>query len=107
MNEKRNAASRVMTHSVGAAHPWLLRAFEQAVAHILSVVISVIIAISLCNSSRGRRTARGKALTPLITLCSRRVFGMIMTLLIAMEFKHSIYPRHASRDHIVQVKTVC
>jgi uncharacterized membrane protein (DUF373 family) len=31
---------------------------------------------------------------------------MVMTLLIAMEFKHSITRVMARRDHIVQVKTV-
>ncbi|MFM0089373.1 phosphate-starvation-inducible PsiE family protein, partial [Paraburkholderia sediminicola] len=34
------------------------------------------------------------------------VFGMIMTLLIAMEFRHSIIRVMLRRDHIVQVKTV-
>ena len=34
------------------------------------------------------------------------VFGMIMTLLIAMEFKHSIVRVAMRRDSIIQVKTV-
>ncbi|HIH4754657.1 TPA: heat resistance protein PsiE-GI, partial [Citrobacter freundii] len=34
------------------------------------------------------------------------VFGMIMTLLIAMEFKHSIVRVALRRDSIIQVKTV-
>lgn len=34
------------------------------------------------------------------------MFGMIMTLLIAMEFKHSIVRVALRRDSIIQVKTV-
>ncbi|EOG6790159.1 heat resistance protein PsiE-GI, partial [Klebsiella pneumoniae] len=34
------------------------------------------------------------------------VFGMIMTLLIAMEFKHSIVRVALRRDSIIHVKTV-
>lgn len=34
------------------------------------------------------------------------VFGMIMTLLIAMEFKHSIVRVAQRRDSIIRVKTV-
>lgn len=34
------------------------------------------------------------------------VFGMVMTLLIAMEVKHSILRVMLRRDHIVQAKTV-
>jgi uncharacterized membrane protein (DUF373 family) len=46
------------------------------------------------------------ALTPLDHAVFQTVFGMVMTLLIAMEFKHSITRVMARRDHIVQVKTV-
>jgi uncharacterized membrane protein (DUF373 family) len=34
------------------------------------------------------------------------VFGMVMTLLIAMEFKHSILKVLERQAHIIQVKTV-
>jgi len=34
------------------------------------------------------------------------IFGMIMTLLIAMEFKHSILQVLERKAHIIQVKTV-
>ncbi|MFM2838858.1 phosphate-starvation-inducible PsiE family protein [Klebsiella pneumoniae] len=43
------------------------------------------------------------------TICNsafQSVFGMIMTLLIAMEFKHSIVRVALRRDSIIQVKTV-
>jgi uncharacterized membrane protein (DUF373 family) len=46
------------------------------------------------------------ALNPLDHAVYQTIFGMVMTLLIAMEFKHSITRVMARRDHIVQVKTV-
>jgi uncharacterized membrane protein (DUF373 family) len=108
MNEKRNAASRVM--DAFRLEPRILgfyERFEQAVAHILSVVISVIIAISLWQLIRAVGVLLvWKALNPLDHAVFQTVFGMIMTLLIAMEFKHSIIHVMLRRDHIVQVKTV-
>ena len=108
MNEKRNAASRVM--DALRLEPRILgfyERFEQAVAHILSVVISVIIAISLWQLIRAVGVLLvGKALNPLDHAVFQTVFGMIITLLIAMEFKHSIIHVMLRRDHIVQVKTV-
>ncbi|AXF25614.1 diguanylate cyclase [Burkholderia pyrrocinia] len=108
MNDIRNVANRLMD-----ALRWEPRVlgfyerFEQAVAHILSTVISVIIAISLWQLIRavGVLLVR-EALNPLDHAVFQTVFGMIMTLLIAMEFKHSIIRVMLRRDHIVQVKTV-
>ncbi|MFM0175430.1 phosphate-starvation-inducible PsiE family protein [Paraburkholderia sediminicola] len=81
--------------------------FEQVVAHILSGVISVIIAISLWQLIRAVVVLLvWEALNPLDHAVFQTVFGMIMTLLIAMEFKHSIIRVMLRRDHIVQVKTV-
>ncbi|SOE97560.1 Phosphate-starvation-inducible E [Burkholderia sp. D7] len=108
MNEKRNTAGKVME-----ALRWESRVlgfydrFEQVVAHILSVVISVIIAISLWQLIRAVGVLLvWEALNPLDHAVFQTVFGMIMTLLIAMEFKHSIIRVMLRRDHIVQVKTV-
>jgi uncharacterized membrane protein (DUF373 family) len=108
MNEKRNVAGRVM--DALRLEPRILgfyERFEQAVAHILSVVISVIIAISLWQLVRAVSVLLvWEALNPLDHAVFQTVFGMIMTLLIAMEFKHSIIHVMLRRDHIVQVKTV-
>ncbi|MFZ5539261.1 MAG: phosphate-starvation-inducible PsiE family protein, partial [Pseudomonadota bacterium] len=46
------------------------------------------------------------AFNPLDHRVFQTVFGMIMTLLIAMEFKHSIIRVALRRDSIIQVKTV-
>src|SRR5260370_23548085 len=108
MNDKRNTAGKVME-----ALRWESRLlgfydrFEQVVAHILSVVISVIIAISLWQLIRAVGVLLvWEALNPLDHAVFQTVFCMIMTLLISMEFKHSIIRLMLRRDHIVQVKTV-
>ena len=81
--------------------------FEQVIAHMLSVVISVIIVVSLWQLVRAViALLLSGALDPLDHAIFQAVFGMIMTLLIAMEFKHSITRVMLRRDHIVQVKTV-
>jgi uncharacterized membrane protein (DUF373 family) len=108
MNENRNVASKVM--NALRLEPRVLgfyERFEQAVAHILSGVISVIIAISLWQLIRAVVVLLvWEALNPLDHAVFQTVFGMIMTLLIAMEFKHSIIRVMLRRDHIVQAKTV-
>lgn len=81
--------------------------FEQLVAHVLSVVISVIILVSLWQLIHAVIALLvSDALNPLDHAVYQTIFGMVMTLLIAMEFKHSITHVMARRDHIVQVKTV-
>lgn len=81
--------------------------FEQLVAHVLSVVISIIILVSLWQLIRAVISLLvSDALNPLDHAVFQTIFGMVMTLLIAMEFKHSITRLMAGRDHIVQVKTV-
>lgn len=77
--------------------------FEQVVALVLSAVIAVIIVVSLFQLI--------SIVFTLLVLDAdhevfQSVFGMIMTLLIAMEFKHSIVRVALRRDSIIQVKTV-
>ena len=45
-------------------------------------------------------------LDPLAHDTFKVIFGMIMTLLIAMEFKHSILKVIERKSHIIQAKTV-
>ena len=47
-----------------------------------------------------------RMLDPLDHEVFKTIFGMVMTLLIAMEFKHSIIKVLDRKDHVVQVKTV-
>lgn len=81
--------------------------FEQAIALILSAVIAVIVVVSLVQLIRTVFTLLFlDAFNPLDHKVFQTVFGMIMTLLIAMEFKHSIIKVVLRRDSIIQVKTV-
>lgn len=81
--------------------------FDQVVALVLSAVIAVIIVVSLLQLISIVFTLLVlDAFNPLDHKVFQSVFGMIMTLLIAMEFKHSIVRVALRRDSIVQVKTV-
>jgi uncharacterized membrane protein (DUF373 family) len=81
--------------------------FEQVIAIILSLVISVIILISLYQLIRSVfDLLLVNAFNPLEHHVFQTVFGMIMTLLIAMEFKHSIVKVALRQDSIIQVKTI-
>ncbi|WOD14682.1 phosphate-starvation-inducible PsiE family protein [Paraburkholderia kirstenboschensis] len=85
----------------------LYQRVEQLVAHVLSVVISIIVLVSLWQLIGAVISLLvSDALNPLDHAVCQTIFGMVMTLLIAMEFKHSITRVMARRDHIVQVKTV-
>jgi uncharacterized membrane protein (DUF373 family) len=81
--------------------------FEQVVAMALSAVIAVIIIISMCQLVRVVfNLLLIDALNPLDHSVFQTVFGSIMTLLIAMEFKHSIIKVALRKESIIQVKTV-
>ncbi|PPE67088.1 heat resistance protein PsiE-GI [Caldimonas caldifontis] len=81
--------------------------FEWVIALVLSAVIAVIIVVSLLQLISIVFTLLVlDAFNPLDHKVFQSVFGMIMTLLIAMEFKHSIVRVALRRDSIVQVKTV-
>lgn len=81
--------------------------FEQVVAIVLSLVIAVVIALALVQLVvRIALMLLSGALDPLEYDVFQALFGMIMTLLIAMEFKHSIVRVALRRSSIIQVKTV-
>ena len=85
----------------------LYERFEQVVALLLSAVIAAIIVTSLLQLIQIVFTLLIiEAFNPLDHKVFQTVFGMIMTLLIAMEFKHSIVRVALRRDSIIQVKTV-
>lgn len=92
-------------------HQWSVMTFyerfEQVVALVLSAVIAVIIVVSLLQLIQIVFTLLIiDAFNPLDHKVFQTVFGMIMTLLIAMEFKHSIVRVALRHDSIIQVKTV-
>jgi uncharacterized membrane protein (DUF373 family) len=81
--------------------------FEQVIALVLSAVIAVVIVVSLVQLIRTVFVLLVlNSFNPLEHQVFQTVFGMIMTLLIAMEFKHSIIKVALRRDSIIQVKTV-
>ncbi len=74
---------------------------------MLSAVIAVIVVTSLVQLIREVFMLLVlDAFNPLDHKMFQTVFGMIMTVLIAMEFKHSIVRVVMGQDSIVQVKTV-
>jgi uncharacterized membrane protein (DUF373 family) len=101
-------------------HPWLMREtrrhwplmtayerFEHVVAFLLSLVIAMLIAVALIQLYvRIVPLLVSGALDPLDHEVFQGLFGMVMTLLIALEFKHSIVRVALRRESIVQVKTV-
>lgn len=81
--------------------------FERVVAIILSLIVTLIIALSLVQLiARIVPLLLTGALDPLDHAVFQNLFGMLMTVLIAMEFKHSIIRVAQRRDSIVQVKTI-
>src|SRR5688572_32070246 len=81
--------------------------FEQIVAIVLSLVISLVISLALVQLViRIVPLLLIGAIDPLQHEVFQTLFGMIMTLLIAMEFKHSIVRVALRRSSIIQVKTV-
>ncbi|WP_198034299.1 phosphate-starvation-inducible PsiE family protein [Acidihalobacter ferrooxydans] len=85
----------------------LYERFEQVVALLLATLIAAIIVIALWNLMRQVffMLVHG-SLNPLDHSVFQSVFGMILTLLIALEFKHSILRVLDRQEHIVKVRTI-
>ena len=81
--------------------------FEHAVALVLTGLIAAIILIALWRLMGSVWTLFViQSRDPLDHAVFQTVFGNIMTLLIAMEFKHSILRVIERKERIIQVKTV-
>lgn len=81
--------------------------FEQVVAIILSLIIAAVVALALVQLLlRVLPLLLTGSIDPLEHEVFQALFGMMMTLLIALEFKHSIIRVALRRESIVQVKTV-
>ena len=81
--------------------------FEQIVAFLLGLLIAIVVVIALIQLLiEVMPLVLGGALDPLDHRVFQALFGMIMTLLIAMEFKHSIIRVALRRESVIQVKTV-
>ena len=81
--------------------------FEQVIALILAAVIAVIVVAAVWDlGKRVAILAMQDMLDPLDHKVFQAIFGQIMTVLIALEFKHSIIKVVAAAGSIIQVKTV-
>jgi uncharacterized membrane protein (DUF373 family) len=81
--------------------------FEQVVAAALTVFIAVIIVVaSLDLAKEVFLLAWHGTLEPLDHRVLLQVFGQILTVLIALEFKHTVVKVVAAGTKIIQVKTV-
>src|SRR3569623_1314338 len=80
--------------------------FEQGVVLVLSFVISIVVVIAQIELiGNVIRMLIAGALDPLDHAVFQTEFGSIKTLLIAMEFKHSIVGVLERRESIIHVKT--
>ncbi len=81
--------------------------FEQLVVLALGLIIAGIILMALLQLYRGVVPLLiAGAIDPLDHEVFQTLFGAIFTVLIAMEFKHSIVRAALRRESIVQVRTV-
>jgi uncharacterized membrane protein (DUF373 family) len=81
--------------------------FEKAVAYALDLVISAIVIVALYRLMDDVASLLlRQAFDPLNHEMFQTVFGGIMTLLIAMEFKHSISTAEKNLHNVIHVKTV-
>lgn len=92
-------------------HDWqlmtLYERFEQLVAFILTLAIAAIVGVALLNlAGHILELVASARISPQNHQVFRNVFSGIMTLLIALEFKHSILHWAFRDENIIQVKTV-
>jgi len=80
--------------------------FEQIVALILTFIISMVIIASLFKLTENVFLLIFKSVDSIQQHSLQQTFGMIMSVLIALEFKHSILKVVARIDSIIKVKTV-
>ena len=105
--EERSKAPRTDTRKYWAVMT-IYERFEHIVAIVLSAIISLIIVFALLQLVREviSLLIADILFTPLDHGVFQVIFGMIMTLLIALEFKHSILKVIERRSHIVQARGV-
>jgi uncharacterized membrane protein (DUF373 family) len=107
MTERNRQQSWVhrATEKARKAKPY--NVFEQLIANMLVLLISFIVVIALYKLGEDVISLLvNRAFDPLKHETFQTVFGGIMTLLIAMEFKHSILVVAKRQQNIIQVKTV-
>ena len=85
----------------------LYERFEQAVVGVLTLVIAVIVAIATWQLLLYTlRLIGSHVVTPADPQVFQGLFGMVLTVLIALEFKHTLLVVKHHRRAIVQVRAV-
>jgi uncharacterized membrane protein (DUF373 family) len=85
----------------------LYERFEQVIALLMTWLVAIIIVVAAWELTKEVVILVGAgALDPLDYRAFQAIFGEIMIVLIALEFKHSITRVVAERSGIIQVKTV-
>lgn len=81
--------------------------FEQLVVLTLSLIIALVIVIAVLQLCRNVVPLLiGGVIDPLDHNAFQALFGSLFTVLIALEFKHSIVRPALRRNSVVQVRTV-
>ncbi|WP_111415076.1 phosphate-starvation-inducible PsiE family protein [Billgrantia lactosivorans] len=81
--------------------------FEQIVAIILTLLLSLVVAVAVVHLTwRIVMLIVFGVVDPANQSVFQVVFGMVMTLLIALEFNHSVLSIAERQNSIVQIKTV-
>jgi uncharacterized membrane protein (DUF373 family) len=81
--------------------------FEQAVSIVLTFLISCVIVVAIGHLVWGvARDLFFRHLAPVDHAVFQEIFGMIMTVLIALEFNHTILSILHRKESIVQLRTV-
>lgn len=84
----------------------LYEKFEQILAILLTVVISIVIVVTFIRLSADILLTFATAFGSLDERIFEEIFGRIMIVLIALEFNHSILQVVRRQAHIIQVRTV-
>jgi len=113
MKMKNQAPKRSLSDFLFATSPeqWRVMGFyerfEQVVAVVVTIIISVVIVFALFALVREVFATVFLGRYDILSAEGfKRLFGMIMTVLIAMEFKHSIIKVAGRRESIVRVQTL-
>ena len=80
--------------------------FEQAVALALTFLVSWVIVVAIANLVLAAGLSLFFNRLPLDHTVFQNIFGMIMTVLIALEFNHTILSILRRKESIVQLRTV-
>lgn len=106
-SEKHESGSALKNFRLQWALMSAYERFEQLVVLALSLIIATVIMMALLQlCGRVVPLLIEGALDPLDHNAFQSLFGSIFTVLIALEFKHSIVRPALRRDSIVQVRTV-